>query len=97
MPTQLADFGVMKSPIAISEINRLVQPIDRWWISRLCTADERTFVLYDKETGSLWYPYDDGLMGIQGIYFKRWLPKLASEDTRWQNWKQKHPNSKIMD
>ena len=57
---------------------------------------ESTFVLYDKETGSLWYPYDDGLMSIQGIYFKRWLPKLASENTRWQNWKEKHPQSRIM-
>jgi hypothetical protein len=57
---------------------------------------ERTFVLYDRETGSLWYPYEDGLMGIQGIYFKRWLPKLVSEDTRWRNWKEKHPHSRIM-
>jgi hypothetical protein len=55
-----------------------------------------TFVLYDRETGSLWYPYEDGLMGIQGIYFKRRLPKLQSEDTNWQNWKKKHPQSRIM-
>ena len=57
---------------------------------------ESTFVLYDRETDSLWYPYEDGLMGIQGIYFKRRLPKLASEDTRWQDWKEKHPGSSIM-
>lgn len=30
---------------------------------------KRTFVLYDKETGSLWYPGKKGLMGIQGVYF----------------------------
>ena len=24
-------------------------------------------------------------MGIQGVYFKRWLPKPDSDDTRWQN------------
>jgi len=35
---------------------------------------ERTFVLYDRQTNSLWYPYEKGLMGIQGVYFKRWLP-----------------------
>ena len=57
----------------------------------------RTFVLYDRQTNSLWYPYEKGLMGIQGVYFKRWLPKLASDDTRWQNWKKKHPNSKILE
>lgn len=56
-----------------------------------------TFVLYDRETGSLWYPYDKGLMGIQGIYFQRWLPKLPSEDTRWKSWKARHPDSQILD
>ena len=57
---------------------------------------ESTFVLYDKETGSLWYPFDDGLMSIQGVYFKRRLPEISSEDTRWQDWVEKHPNSKIL-
>jgi hypothetical protein len=55
-----------------------------------------TFVLYDKETGSLWYPKDKGLMSIQGIYFKRKLPGLTFEDTHWQEWVKKHPHSKIM-
>jgi hypothetical protein len=45
-----------------------------------------TFVLYDAESGTLWYPFEKGLMGIQGPYFKRWLPKVASEDTRWEEW-----------
>ena len=58
---------------------------------------ERTFVLYDRETNSLWYPYPEGLKGIQGVYFERWLPKLASDDTPWREWKAKHPQSKIMD
>jgi hypothetical protein len=57
---------------------------------------DKTFVLYDKETGSLWYPYREGLMGIQGVYFERWLPKIDSEDTHWQNWAEKHPKSKII-
>ena len=58
---------------------------------------KNTFVLYDKETGTLWYPYRRGLMGIQGHYFKRWLPKLDSEDTLWRNWRNDHPESKIME
>ncbi len=58
---------------------------------------ERTFVLYDRETGSLWYPDKDGLRGIQGVYFERRLPRLASDDTRWRDWKTKHPHSGIMD
>jgi hypothetical protein len=58
---------------------------------------ERTFVLYDRETGSLWYPYKEGLMGIQGVYFERRLPKLDSDDTRWREWQVRYPDSKIMD
>jgi hypothetical protein len=55
-----------------------------------------TFVLYDKETGTLWYPYRKGLMGIQGPYFKQWLPKIASQDTRWDQWAKKHPTTQIL-
>jgi len=55
-----------------------------------------TFVLYDKESGTLWYPYKKGLMGIQGKYFKRWLPKIPSKDTKWKDWKKRHPDSRIL-
>jgi hypothetical protein len=55
-----------------------------------------TFVLYDKESGSFWYPYRDGLRGIQGKYFGSVLPKIDSEDTRWGRWVAKHPDSKIL-
>ncbi len=55
-----------------------------------------TFVLYDKETKTLWYPYRNGLMGIQGKYFKRVLPKLESNDTTWGNWQESHPKSLIL-
>ncbi len=55
-----------------------------------------TFVLYDRETGTLWYPYRKGLKGIQGVYFKRWLHKIESEDTKWKKWHRKHPASKIL-
>jgi len=57
---------------------------------------KNTFVLYDKETGTLWYPYRKGLMGIQGKYFKRWLSKIPSKDTQWDKWVKKHPDSKIL-
>ncbi|MCK5552685.1 MAG: DUF3179 domain-containing protein [Deltaproteobacteria bacterium] len=56
-----------------------------------------TFVLYDRETSSLWYPYEEGLMGIQGKYFKRWLPEIPSEDTHWGKWKEKYPDSQILE
>ena len=56
----------------------------------------RTFVLYDKETGSLWYPKKRGLMGIQGKYFQRVLPEVKSTDTRWSKWKKVHPSTKLM-
>jgi hypothetical protein len=58
---------------------------------------DSTFVLYDRETGSLWYPFENGLMSIQGVYFKRRLPAISSDDTRWKDWVEKHPNSKLMD
>ena len=56
-----------------------------------------TFVLYDRETGTLWYPYEKGLMGIQGKFFKQWLPKVSFEHTRWGEWTEEHPNSMILD
>jgi hypothetical protein len=55
-----------------------------------------TFVLYDRETGTLWYPDRKGLMGIQGKYFKRWLDEIPSEDTVLEKWKHKHPNTQIV-
>jgi len=57
---------------------------------------DNTFVLYDRETGTLWYPDRKGLMGIQGKYFKRWLDEIPSEDTVLEKWKNKHPNTKIV-
>jgi hypothetical protein len=55
-----------------------------------------TFVLYDRETETLWYPYRKGLKGIQGKYFNRWLTKISSNDTQWKNWQKKYPESKIL-
>ncbi|NIS75367.1 MAG: DUF3179 domain-containing protein [Deltaproteobacteria bacterium] len=55
-----------------------------------------TFVLYDRETGTLWYPYRKGLMGIQGKYFKLWLPKVSSRDTTWGAWYKEYPESLLL-
>ncbi|HHE74728.1 MAG TPA: DUF3179 domain-containing protein [Desulfobacteraceae bacterium] len=57
---------------------------------------KNTFVLYDKETETLWYPYSKGLRGIQGMYFNQWLPKVSSKDTRWDKWQKNHPDSRIL-
>ncbi len=55
-----------------------------------------TFVLYDRETGTLWYPYAKGLMGIQGTYYKRWLPRHPADDTTWEERTKRHPSSGIL-
>ena len=39
---------------------------------------------------------NEGLMGIQGVYFQRWLLKIPSVDTTWRDWEGKYPSSKIM-
>ncbi len=35
-------------------------------------------MLYDKETGTLWFPENNGLLGIQGVYLQDGLPQLKS-------------------
>ena len=57
---------------------------------------DNTFVLYDKETGTLWYPYKKGLIGIQGKYFNRLLPEVPYEVTRWKKWYEKHPDTQVL-
>ena len=57
----------------------------------------RTFVLYDKETDTLWYPAEGkGLTGISGYYKDRVLPELDSTRTTWERWKEEHPDTKFM-
>ena len=58
---------------------------------------KNTFVLYDRETMSLWYPDKDGLRAIQGHYLNRRLPRLPSEDTRWRWWRTRNPESLILE
>ncbi len=58
----------------------------------------RTFVLYDKETESLWYPFPDtgGLTAISGPHKDLFLPLLESTPTTWDKWHAEHPESKYM-
>jgi len=55
-----------------------------------------TFVLYDRESGTLWYPVKQELNGIQGKYFGRILAQMESEDTRWHDWHAKHADSQVL-
>ena len=57
---------------------------------------KNTFVLYDKETKTLWYPYEKGLMGIQGKHFKKWLPEVESQYTKWRKWKKSYPDTRVL-
>ncbi len=57
---------------------------------------EHTFVLYDIETETLWYPVKDGLMGIQGEDFQEMLDEIPSEDTRWKKWVKEYPDSLVV-
>lgn len=57
---------------------------------------KRTFVLYDKESLSLWYPVRDGLVGISGEHLDEFLPRLNSVSTQWRWWVDDHPDSKVL-
>ncbi|MGB6378174.1 MAG: DUF3179 domain-containing (seleno)protein [Syntrophobacteria bacterium] len=57
---------------------------------------ESTFVLYDRETGTLWYPYKNGLLAIQGKYFEKILPEVPHEVTKWKKWVTRHPTTKVL-
>ncbi len=55
-----------------------------------------TFVLYDKESNTLWYPKGNDLWGIQGRYFQKLLPGVPHEVTRWGDWVRQHPQSQLL-
>ena len=59
---------------------------------------KNTFVLYDKQTESLWYhkKNSSGLTGITGEYADRFLPELPSVKMRWNQWFNKNPDTKIL-
>ena len=57
-----------------------------------------TFVLFDYETESLWYHLEgtDGLTSISGEYADQRLEEFPSTLTRWNEWKQAHPETGIL-
>jgi hypothetical protein len=59
---------------------------------------DRTFVLYDYETESLWYhmPGEDGLICIRGFYAGQKLEEFMSTQTRWRDWFAENPNTKFL-
>lgn len=59
---------------------------------------ENTFVLYDRETESLWYHLagECGLTCISGRYADRKLAEYSSTVTRWHEWWRAHEDSRIL-
>ena len=57
-----------------------------------------TFVLYDTETESLWYPFPEEhlLRCVSGTLADSTLPEIPSVRTTWDKWVKEHPNSKIL-
>ncbi len=62
---------------------------------------EDTFVLYDHETGSMWFPFEgeDGVWrfhGIAGEHAGRVLEALPHSRALWHDWLEVHPGSALM-
>jgi len=60
-----------------------------------------TFVLFDHETESLWFPMedDDGVtrfMGIAGTHAGRMLEGLPFSRALWLEWVEDHPGSSVL-
>ncbi len=59
---------------------------------------KNTFVLYDRQTESLWYHLEgtDGLTCINGFYQDRTLEEFPSFFGRWNAWVAENPDSKYL-
>jgi hypothetical protein len=59
---------------------------------------QNTFVLYDYETGSLWYPLEgtEGLTCINGFYADIKLKEIASSRILGNEWIEDHPGSQFL-
>ena len=57
---------------------------------------KRTFVLYDHQSDSLWFPNDDGLVAIEGKKKGQKLEIYPSEQTSLWKWLRIHPTSKVL-
>ena len=56
-----------------------------------------TFVLFDYETESIWYPMDDELVCVGGKYADRRLKQFDAIKTKWSDWKRKNPDTGFLD
>jgi len=56
-----------------------------------------TFVLYDKESRSLWYPDGKHLKAIQGRHLGKSLHEVSHVDTSWSSWRKSHPDTLLAD
>jgi uncharacterized protein DUF3179 len=56
------------------------------------------FVLHDRGTGSLWYPYPEipGLRAIAGPLEGHELPLVEGEQVTWREWLDVHPETLIL-
>jgi len=60
-----------------------------------------TFVLYDYETESMWYPVEENdgnerFLGISGEFAGRKLEYLPGRLIAWSDWVARHPGSKLL-
>ncbi|MBD3221426.1 DUF3179 domain-containing protein [bacterium] len=60
-----------------------------------------TFVLYDHETGTMWFPFEgqDGVRkfhGIAGEHAGRVLDPIPFSRALWHDWLEAHPQSALM-
>ena len=57
----------------------------------------KTFVLYDYETESMWYPLEGtkGLRCISGPLADKVLGEFPSVHLRWSHWLKDHPQSLV--
>jgi hypothetical protein len=57
-----------------------------------------TFILYDIETESLWYPLPDkpGLTCITGTHADKSLAELPTSQMRWADWLSMNPKTKYL-
>jgi hypothetical protein len=56
------------------------------------------FVLYDHQTGSLWYPYpqDAGLRSIAGPLEGHVLNSRSGQLSTWREWSAVHPDTLLL-
>ena len=60
-----------------------------------------TFVLYDHQTESMWFPFTDDqgvyrFKSIAGVHAGRELAAITGVKTIWRSWVADHPGSKLM-